>query len=76
MSSRRLCKSTTHSTAVPRIGQCVAAGVAEHVAVYRKVEAGLLTDALYKPISVRSEWSAALGRKYEAAFGELPPQLP
>jgi hypothetical protein len=62
---------------MPRIRQCVAAGVAEHVAVNRESEAGTLTDALYKPIDgVRSEWSTALGRKYKATFRELPPQLP
>jgi hypothetical protein len=37
------------------------------------LKARALTDALYKPIDrVGSEWSAALGCKYEAAIGELP----
>jgi hypothetical protein len=59
-----------------RICQCLAAGVAEHVAMDVVLKARALTDALYKPIDrVRSERSAALGRKYEAAVGELPPQL-
>jgi hypothetical protein len=60
-----------------RICQCVAAGVAEHVAMHVVLKARALTDALYKPIDrVRSERSATLSRKYEAAVGELPPQLP
>jgi hypothetical protein len=41
--------------------------------VNREGEAGALTDALYKAIdSVRGKWSAALGRKYEAAVRRLP----
>ena len=61
---------------LPRIRQGIATGVPEHVAVNREGEAGALTDAFYKPIDrVRGEWSAALGRKYEAAVGELPPQF-
>jgi hypothetical protein len=62
---------------VARIGQSEAAGVAEHVAMHVVLKARPLTDALYEPIDrVRSERSAALGRKDEAAVGELPPQLP
>jgi hypothetical protein len=50
--------------------------VAQHVAIPVLLKARALTDALYKPIDrVRDEGSAALCRKYEAAVGELPPQL-
>ena len=55
---------------VPRICQCVAAGVAEHVAMDVVLKARALTDAFYKPVDgVRGKGFSAFGPRSAA-----PPQ--
>ena len=61
---------------VARVGQRVAAAVAQHVSMYGEGEAGALAYALDQPIDrVGRERPAALGREDEAAIGELPAQF-
>ena len=51
---------------VPLVRQCVAAGVAEHVAVDREGQSGALTNALDLPIDcIRREAGPSLGLEYE-----------
>jgi len=62
---------------MPCIRQSVAAGMPEHVTVNREGESRALANAFDHPIdSVRCERAAPLGRKNEAAVGELPAQPP
>ena len=61
---------------MPRIGQGIAARMPKHVTVNREGKARTLADPLDQPINgVGRERTAALGRKDEAALGELPAQL-
>jgi hypothetical protein len=61
---------------MPCISQCVAASVAEHVAMDLEGQLGALTDALYEPINgIRREWASALCREHESTIWELPLQL-
>ena|SRR6476660_4895874 len=61
---------------MPRIGQGIAARMPKHVTVNREGKACTLADPLDQPINgVGRERTAALGRKDEAALGELPAQL-
>jgi hypothetical protein len=62
---------------VAGIGQCIAACMAQHVAVDREGEASALADALYKMIdSVRRKGPAPLGRKHKTTIGKLPCKAP
>ena len=71
MLDRSMAEPVLNSTRlVASIRQRIAAGVAQHVGVYRKAEASALADALNQAINrVRGEWSAALGGEHECAVG-------
>ena len=52
---------------MPCISQRVAAAVAEHMAMYREIEASALSKPFNVPVNrVRRERAAAFGREYKA----------
>ena len=63
------------SRVVACVGQCIAAGVPQHVNVNLEREAGALANALDQPIDgIGGEWGATLGFEY-VATGCLALQL-
>ena len=60
---------------VPRIGQCVAAGVPQPVPRRGRTEerqTGALADALHKQVDgIRGEWPTALGSEHIATIRKL-----